>query len=100
MSSNQQDVATYLVTLDERIDISRAESVYSKFEEALQRSESIDIDASAVERIDTSGFQVLVAFCRAVEKGGRKVRIINASDAFRSNAKLLGLEAQLSPSLH
>ena len=100
MSSNQQDVAAYLVTLDERIDISRAEAVYSKFEEALQRSESVDIDASAVERIDTSGFQVLVAFCRAAEKGGRKVRIINPSDTFRSNARLLGLEAHLPPVTH
>ncbi len=95
MSSNQQDVATWLVTLDERIDIGRVEAVYSKFEESLQRTENVDIDASGVERIDTSGFQVVVAFCRAIEKSGRSVRITAVSEAFRSNARLLGLEPHL-----
>lgn len=100
MSSNQQDVTNVVVTLDERVDISRAEAVYSKFEEALQRSENVDIDAGSVERIDTSGFQIVVAFCRAVEKSGRTVRIINASEHFQANARLLGLESHLPTIVH
>ncbi len=100
MSSNQQDVASHLITLDERVDISRAEATYSKFEEAFQRSDNIDIDASAVERIDTAGFQILVSFCRALEKSGRKARITQASDTFCSNAKLLGLEPYLPAIVH
>lgn len=100
MSSNQQDVPTVVVTLDERVDISRAEAIYGKFEDALQRSENVVIDAGSVERIDTSGFQIVVAFCRAVEKGGRTVRIVNASDNFQANARLLGLEPHLPPIVH
>lgn len=95
MSSKQQDVASLVIALEERVDISRAEDIYGKFEDAFQRSENIDIDAGAVERIDTTGFQILVAFYRAMEKSRRKVRLIRASDVFQSNAKLLGLEHHL-----
>lgn len=95
MSSNQQDAPSHIVVLDERVDISRAETIYSTFEEALQRSENVEIDASAVDRIDTAGFQVLVSFCRAVEKSGRKVSVSVASDVFSANARLLGLESYL-----
>lgn len=95
MSSIQQDVASHVISLDERVDISRAEDIYGKFEEALQRSDNIDIDAGVVERIDTTGFQILVAFCQAMEKRGRKIRLVKVSDVFTSNAKLLGLDAHL-----
>lgn len=95
MSSIQQDVASHVISLDERVDISRAEDIYGKFEEALQRSDNIDIDAGVVERIDTTGFQILVAFCQAMEKRGRKIRLITVSDVFASNAKLLGVDAHL-----
>lgn len=95
MSSQQQDVASYLVTLDERVDISRAEALYGKFEEALQRAESVEIDAGTVERIDTTGFQILVAFRQAMDKNGRRSRFIRTSDAFRTSADLLGVKAVL-----
>lgn len=95
MSSNQQDVASHVICLDERVDISRAEDLYGKFEEAFQRSDNIDIDAGVVERIDTTGFQIVVAFCLAMEKRGRKIRLIKVSEVFASNAKLLGLDNHL-----
>ena len=95
MSTQQQDVASFLVTLDERVDISRAEEIFGRFEEALQRAENVDIDASAVERIDTTGFQILAAFRQAMDKNGRHTRFIRTSEALKANANLLGLNAIL-----
>lgn len=95
MSNSQQDVAPFLVALEDRVDISRAEAIFAKFEDALQRSEPIAIDVSGVERIDTSGFQILISFCRALEKSGRKTHLTAVSEVFQNNAKLLGLENYL-----
>lgn len=90
-TGKQQDVANHLITLDANVDISRIEVVYSVLDEALLRDDNIDIDASAVERVDTAGFQTLVSFCQAIEKTGRKAFLVGASDSFMTNARLLGL---------
>lgn len=91
----QQDVPNYLITLDASVDISRAEALYSLLEQALHSDYNVDIDASGVERVDTTGFQMIVAFRKALEKLERRVFLLSPSDIFIKNAKLLGLDPHL-----
>jgi phospholipid transport system transporter-binding protein len=53
------------------------------------------VDGSAVERVDTAGLQLLVAFVQHQTAQGRKVSWTSASDALGRAANRLGLAACL-----
>ncbi|MGA7804672.1 STAS domain-containing protein [Bradyrhizobium sp.] len=51
------------------------------------------LDAAAVERMSTPCVQVLLAAGLAAEAASQPIRIVNASDAFRTAVADLGLES-------
>jgi len=57
--------------------------------------ESIDIDASKVESIDTSSLQLLVVLMREAAKESKKISI-KPSDNFLNCANLLGVSGMLA----
>lgn len=83
------------LALGSQLDIQRARGVYAMLDEALQREESVEIDASAVERIDTTGFQMLMVFSWTLGRQNRQVSLVNPSVAFMGSADLLGFTSYL-----
>lgn len=84
-----------VVTLPERVDISMVSEVYLTLSVALETDKDISVDASAVERIDASGLQLLLAFMLQTSKQSLKCLWVNPSVALVKSARLLGLDRQL-----
>lgn len=72
-------------------DISKAEGLQEKLETYFNDGVSVTIDASQVERIDTSAMQVLLALMSAMEKQHLQASISNPSEPFLKAASLLGV---------
>lgn len=57
----------------------------------LDNSDTVTLDISAVQRIDTAGLQVIATFVRERESHGRQVQWRGDAPAMLAAAKLLGL---------
>ncbi|MEC8810565.1 MULTISPECIES: lipid asymmetry maintenance protein MlaB [unclassified Ketobacter] len=77
--------------LDKFSDISKADILLEKLESYLNGGVSVAVDASQVERIDTSAMQVLLAWFKSMEKQHFQAQIINPSDPFLKAASMLGV---------
>jgi len=77
--------------LEKFSDISKAEVLHEKLESYLNDGVSLTIDASQIERIDTSAMQVLIALFVTMDKQHTQTQIINPSDAFLKAASMLGV---------
>jgi phospholipid transport system transporter-binding protein len=71
--------------------VADASSLKSGLAKLLDESESVILDISAVQRIDTAGLQVIAAFIRERESQGRQVQWRGHAPAIATAAKLLGL---------
>jgi anti-anti-sigma regulatory factor len=78
-STTLRDVTTFQAELAERLD----------------DTGMVQIDASAVQRIDTATLQLLAAFVRDLRADGRLVEWIECSAALRRAAHSLGLAGAL-----
>ena len=79
------------------MDITMAEALKGDLGRLLASDLSaVEIDGSAVEKIDTSIMQLLAVFMQAMTAAGRRVSWAFASDTLRSSAQLLGLADRLS----
>lgn len=56
---------------------------------------TVSIDGTAVQRIDTSGLQLLVAFARREAGAGRRLEWVGVSEELRDAARQLGLHELL-----
>jgi len=81
--------SAHTFTLDSVVVINNAKALYEEFAKAVHTD--INIDASAVEMIDTAILQLLYAFVIKVTSTNHRINWINPSDEFISRAKLLGL---------
>jgi ABC-type transporter Mla MlaB component len=63
--------------------------------ERLDESGTVEIDGTAVDRVDTAGLQLLAAFVRDLRYDGRGVEWIGCSEALKKAAHSLGLSAAL-----
>jgi phospholipid transport system transporter-binding protein len=70
-------------------------SLQAELAERLDESGHVQIDGTAVDRVDTAGLQLLAAFVRDVRAEQRAVEWVGCSDALRKAATALGLEATL-----
>lgn len=84
------------IQLDRISDISRVEQLHEKLETLLSEGNGVEINASAVERIDTASLQLLTAFVRTVAKHHIDIRIIQPSASFTDTVRLMGLENALA----
>lgn len=79
------------VTLPEKFDISGVESIKGRLQKALEKDAStVEINASAVEAMDSAGLQILISFDGFARKQGKEVKIIKVTDAFKTATELLG----------
>lgn len=62
----------------------------------IDQSESVAIDAAAVERIDTAGLQLLFSFIDTLRRRSREVRIHGVTEPMRAAADRAGLSTALN----
>ena len=70
-------------------------SLQTELAERLDESGPLQIDAAAVDRVDTAGLQLLAAFVRDLRAEGRAVEWVGCSDALQKAAQALGLHSAL-----
>jgi ABC-type transporter Mla MlaB component len=90
LSANLQQIV-----LDSVQNIQNVSQLYEQALYALQNSEKIDIDASAITSIDTATLQLLLILKRTAIKRQKEVSIDFPSDKFIEVANLLGLSEML-----
>jgi len=92
IAGKQASVQT--LTLDSVAVINNAKTLYQDFSQVADNAD-VNIDASAVEMIDTAILQLLFAFVMKVKASSHKVNWIKPSDEFISRATLLGLNQHM-----
>jgi phospholipid transport system transporter-binding protein len=70
-------------------------SLQTELAERLDESGPLQIDGTAVDRVDTAGLQLLAAFVRDLRAEARTVEWVGCSDALKKAAQALGLHAEL-----
>ncbi len=93
-ASATEQASIQTLTLDSVAVINNAKSLYQDFRQ-LAGNTDINIDASAVEMIDTAVLQMLFAFVMKIRANNHTVNWIKPSDEFVSRATLLGLNQHM-----
>jgi anti-anti-sigma regulatory factor len=75
--------------------INNARALSQELNRFIENSDEINIDASAVEMIDTAVLQVLLAIANKARSEKREIHWIAPSDIFLSNISLLGISRQI-----
>ena len=70
-------------------------SLQTELAERLDESGPLQIDGTAVDRVDTAGLQLLAAFVRDLRAEARPVEWIGCCDALKKAAQALGLHTAL-----
>lgn len=102
-AANEKSVATPAapsappqdIKLDGKVDISSIATLRERLSAALETGESLSIDASAVDSVDTASLQLLVAFANKASKRAQTLAWVEVSDALRERATLLDLDTAL-----
>lgn len=84
------------ISLPESLTIHQIDENYSQLLEKLSVSEeSITLDGSNVESIDTSGLQALIVLIRTAQESDKQIQWQNASDVLKESAQKVGLSEAL-----
>lgn len=84
------------ITLAADCTLREAAALKAQLITTISPTDAVLIDGGAVERIDTAGLQLLVAFAQREHAAGRRLQWQAASDALRSAGARLGLLGALS----
>lgn len=77
------------------LDVANASDLKKGLAKLLRRKPPFELDASNVERVDTAGLQVLLAFKSEMAKREIDLHWQAVSDPLRSAADMLGLSGEL-----
>jgi anti-anti-sigma regulatory factor len=80
------------VSLSGVVTIAKAEALHHEFEAAMLDGLSINIDASELERADTSIMQLLCTLKKQMQQSNMQSLSIKGSDALDQYIRLLGLD--------
>jgi phospholipid transport system transporter-binding protein len=94
-TDTEQETGSGAFAVAAECTVADASSLKAGLAKLLDESGSVALDVSAVQRIDTAGLQVIVAFVRERESLGRQVEWRGSAPALTSAAKLLGLSSFL-----
>ncbi len=83
------------ITLLESVDIRAANEWHTELLRTLSGVDEIILDASAVERIDTAGLQLLLAFPREAQLRNMTVQLHAAASALRESLQASGLDTAM-----
>ena len=77
----------------EQVTIAQCADMYAQLLEAMAEGQAVNIDISAVERIDTAALQLLYAFQRDAKAQGLVTLWSDASKVFCDAVDILGMDA-------
>lgn len=86
-----------VICCDACLDISGARDFYGRLQAALEARQPVVLEATHVERADTTALQMLCAFFRDAEVSGLMVQWQQPSPALQNAARLLNVSACLTP---
>ena len=81
--------------LDPVLVINNAKALSVDLEKLIKADEDINIDASAVEMVDTAILQLLLTMAIKIKSSHHQVHWVNPSAIFISNTSLLGMSERL-----
>jgi len=84
-----------MLNLPDVFGIAQAEIMYQEIKDLLSSTDEIKIDGSAVEMIDASALQLLIALVNECKSQGKKISWHKNSDKIRDSANLLNLTESL-----
>lgn len=87
--------ASRVMQLKGQLDIREANTLKSKLARLLDANQPIALNASKLEKIDTSIMQLLTAFCLSANAKGIEVKWQNPNERLLRAAELLGLSGPL-----
>ena len=76
-------------------NITQAEQILSDFRELLVLGQSVELDASQIERIDTSVMQLIVSLKKSLTEKQLALSCTKASSAFQVALSTMGLDQYL-----
>lgn len=84
------------IELPESMTIHHIESQFGDLKLSFQSaSDSLKIDASKIESIDSSGLQILLALVKFAQSEGKNLSWENPTDTLKSSADKIGLTEKL-----
>lgn len=86
---------TVNIVCEDSVDISGIAELHNQITSEMEEGCTISLDASQVERIDTTGLQLFASLFSDAANKKMTVNWVNPSDALRTSASLLGLEELL-----
>ena len=84
-----------MLNLPDVFGIAQAEIMYQEIKELLSSEDEVKIDGSAVEMVDASALQLLIALVNECKSKGKKISWHKSSDKINDSAKLLNLTESL-----
>jgi len=84
-----------VIVCEKNLDITVAAQVLVQLREAIDAGPNVEIDATAVERVDTACLQALCVFSLEAKKKGVTLNWRSVSPSFRAAADQLGLAGHL-----
>ncbi len=81
--------------LTKALNIAQVAELHEEFGKLLIEAHPMEVDASAVETVDTAALQLLLAVVREAEKKDVAFSWRSPSAAFSNSASLLGLTGEL-----
>ena len=85
------------IKLVARLDATEVDALQDALLECLDAGGLIQLDASAVDLIDTPPIQLLLGLKRQAEKSMQNVEILSPSAVFSDALDVLGLDSDLNP---
>lgn len=83
------------IDLPANVTLADIEGIYAQIVEALDASNSIDINARSVNKIDTAGLQLLCLARRDIDSAMGSCHWLNPSESLLRAARLLGVTGKL-----
>ena len=88
-------VKEHTVKLNSHLDITEAKTTHDALRVAMDSADTIKVDASDVERADTAGIQLLLAFKKAMSSQNKDLHWEAPSKALTRSVRKLGLTKEL-----
>jgi ABC-type transporter Mla MlaB component len=85
-----------VICCDACLDIAGAQDFYNRLQAALKACQPVVLDATHIERVDTTALQILCAFFREAEVHGLVVQWQHPSPALQNAARLLNVSTCLA----
>lgn len=83
------------ITLGPILDVANSGDFRKQLEKMFRRKAPFELDGSAVERVDTAGLQVLLAFSQEARNRDIGLQWLATSDALKTASSFLGLSGEL-----